>query len=348
MVIVLTFFPVFEVHEELTKLIKAPFKGFVLVGETGFLVDTSFDNEDEINTAVMVANWVKISLDRIRSELGLKEERITVLLSLEATSYLFRQLGRELYVVFVLDGVASPPVLGSEEEMILQKVEMIVEGKPVEEVEVVAGHPTLLLTGKVGNPYEAAEAALKLFKDAISKIEGNLTGSPILNELKDLASATQRLEGSLSVFKKTIDQLEAYSRDISKLSELILTLTSALDSMKNYSEKLLEMMKGVREAAVYSEASMKPSFVEEVMNNLRMSIEAAMYPEEAAKKLNEAINQLIKKIRYLHPALFEMRSYCRIFKESSPEEYEALKKEFLSSFERWKTRLMAVERVLSG
>lgn len=343
----MAFFPVFEVHEELSKLIKDPFKGFVLVGETGFIVDTSFDDEEKTNTTVMVANWVKIALDRIRSELKLKGDRATIILSLGDVSYLFRQLGSELYVVFVLDGAATPPVFGRDEELALQKVEFLVEGKPVEEAEFVAvEHPTVVLTGRTGDPYEAAEAALKLFRDAISKIETSLAESSMMDDLNTLAAAAQRLDSSLSAFKKILDQLGSYSRDIARLSELTSSLTSALDSMKNYSEKLLDMLKSVRETVVSSQASMKPSLVEETMNELKASIEAASSPSEAAEKLNSAVNQLVKSIGYLHPALYEMRSYYRMFKEASPGDYETLKKEFLVSIERWKMRLMSVERVL--
>ncbi len=345
----MSFFPIFEVHEELSKLIKEPFKGFVLVGESGFLVDTSFDDKEEINKAVMVANWLKISLDRIKSELKLKDGHVNMLMSLGGVSYFFRQMGSEVYAVFVLDGTATPPVLGREEELTLQKVEFLIEGKPVEQVEAAAiEHPTMLLTGRAGDPYETAETALKLFRDAVSKIEAGLKGSSLLSDLNTLATATQRLEGTLSSFKRILDQLGSYSRDISKLSELTSSLTSALDSMKNYSEKLLDMLENVRETVVSSRASIKPSFVEEIINKLKASIEQSSCTSEAAEKLNESVKRLVENIGYVHPALYEMRSYYRLFKEASPEDYEVLKNEFLASIERWKMRLISVERVLSS
>ncbi|MEM2467760.1 MAG: hypothetical protein QW225_04325 [Candidatus Jordarchaeales archaeon] len=345
----MSFFPVFEVHEELSKLIKDPFRGFVLVGESGFLVDTSFDDEEATNTTIMVANWLKIALDRIKSELKIDENHVTVFLSLRDVSYLFRQLGSEIYAVFVLSGAAPLPVLGKDEELALQKVEFLIEGKPIEEIEAATvERPTVVLTGRIEDPYETAETALKLFKDAVSRIEAGLAGSSMLSDLNALAAAAQRLEGTLSVFRRTLEQLGSYSRDISRLSELTSSLTSALDSMKNYSEKLLEMLKSVRETVVSSQTSMKPSFVEATINELKVSIEASQSASEAAEKLNEAVKRLVENIGYVHPALYEMRSYYRLFKESSPEAYNALKNEFLASIERWKMRLMSVERVLSG
>ncbi|MEM1723375.1 MAG: hypothetical protein QXX87_06345 [Candidatus Jordarchaeales archaeon] len=344
----MSFFPIFEVHGELSKLVRDPFKGFVLVSEHGFLVDTSFEAEDEINKTLVIANWVKIVVDRIRSELKLNGKSVTIALSLGEANYIFRQLGAELYIVLVMDKTAIP-VLGRDEELVLQRVESMIEGKPLEDVEVpMVERPVIEARSVAKDPYEMAESALKLFREAVLRAESMLAGSSMISDLGTLASAAQRLESSLNAFKKILEQLEGYSRDIGRLSELTFSLANALESMKNYSEKLLEMLRSVRETIISSRELSKPSAVEEAMNKLKNIIETGGSPSEVAETLNNVVNQLVRTIGYIHPSLYEMKSYYRLFKEATPSDFEMLKKEFLSSIERWKMRLMSVERVLSS
>ncbi|MHA1606365.1 MAG: hypothetical protein ACTSWP_02305 [Candidatus Freyarchaeota archaeon] len=349
MVVELAFFPIFEVHEELSKLVKGPFKGFVLLSEAGLLVDTSFEDEEETNTAIMVANWLRVAVDRVQSELGVEENYVSIMLSLGGVSYLFRQLGRDFYVTFVLEDGAT--ALGREEELVFKKVEMLLEGKQPSEVEVslVETTPPPVIAGRSVDPFESVDRALSMLKDAMKKIESELAAASTIKEINTLVDEVRLLEKSISDFKQVLENLENQSQEVVKLGELVSCLVNTLQSIKDYSEKLSELFDNVKKK-IYAAPStmMEPASVEVQMENLRSKLEEAATPEEGAEALTQAINSLVKRLGYLHPALYEMRSYYRLFKEASQEEYETLKKEFLDSMKKWKGRLLAAERVLSS